>query len=186
MLSLWGIGYDAGAGTACAQAEASGLRCFFQRGTWSNIRQLDRPVILTLTSRDGNNYDIALVGLNEDVALLATGEEPLPVPLDELSDYWFGQYMLVWRPANGVEVAVGPGMRGETVRWLRQSLAELDGANDPDSVGSDVYDAELEQQVMAFQRQHRLEADGLAGQKTQIMINTLLALDDRPRLSSNN
>jgi general secretion pathway protein A len=186
LLSLWGIQYDASAGTACAQAEASGLRCYFQRGTWSNIRQLDRPVILTLTGRDGNNYDLALVGLDEDTALLASGGEPLPVPLDGLSDYWFGQYMLVWRPVSGVDEAVGPGMQGETVRWLRQSLAALGGISDPDSVGSDVYDAELEQQVMAFQRQHRLEADGLAGQKTQIMINTLLALDDRPRLSSSN
>ena len=49
-----------------------------------------------------------------------------------------------------------------------------------------LFDAELEQQVMDFQRQHRLEADGLAGQKTQIIINTLLALGDRPRLTSIN
>jgi len=37
---------------------------------------------------------------------------------------------------------------------------------------------------MAFQRQHRLEADGLAGQKTQVIINSLLQPDGTPRLSA--
>jgi general secretion pathway protein A len=186
LLGLWGVNYDPGAGTACAQAEAAGLRCYFQRGTWNNIRQLDRPVILTLTGKDGVSHEVALVGLDDDKAVLATTDDVLPVPLDDLSDYWFGQYMLLWRPPNGIEEAVRPGMRGATVRWLRQSLAELEGRPPPGSEDPDFYDAELEQQVMAFQKQHRLEADGLAGQKTQIIINSLLALDDRPRLSSNN
>jgi general secretion pathway protein A len=186
LLALWGVGYDAGSGTACAQAEAAGLRCYFQRGTWSNIRQLDRPVILTLTGKDGTGHEMALVGLDGNTAMLATADDAVQVTVDDLSDYWFGQYMLVWRPADGAEDAVGPGMRGEAVRWLRQSLAKLEGRNETEAENADVYDAELEQQVMAFQRQHRLEADGLAGQKTQIIINSLLALDDRPRLSSNN
>ena len=186
LLALWGVRYDAGSGNACAQAEAAGLRCFFQRGTWSNVRQLDRPVILTLTGADGSGHQMALVGLDQDTAVLATGGDPVTVPIDRLSEYWFGQYMLVWRPPNGVEEAVGPGAQSETVRWLRQSLAELDGRADPAALNSDVFDAELQQRVMAFQRQHRLEADGLAGQKTQININSLLALDDVPRLSANN
>jgi general secretion pathway protein A len=186
LLALWGISYEAGSGTACAQAEAAGLRCYFQRGTWSNIRQLDRPVILTLTGKNGVGHEMALVGLDDDTAMLATADDAVRVAVKDLSDYWFGQYMLIWRPPNGVEEAVGPGMRSETVRWLRQSLAELDGKSVPGSAGSDLYDAELEQQVIAFQREHRLEADGMAGQKTQIIINSLLALDDRPRLSSNN
>ena len=186
LLALWGVSYDAGSGTACAQAEAEGLRCYFQRGTWSNIRQLDRPVILTLTGKSGVGHEMALVGLDDDTAMLATADDVVRVAVKDLSDYWFGQYMLIWRPPTGVEEAVGPGMRSETVRWLRQSLAELDGKSVPGSQDSDLYDAELEQQVIAFQKEHRLEADGMAGQKTQIIINSLLALDDRPRLSSNN
>jgi general secretion pathway protein A len=186
LLALWGVRYDAGSGNACAQAEAAGLRCFFQRGTWSNVRQLDRPVILTLTGADGTGHEMALIGLDKDTAVLATGGDPVRVPVDLLSEFWFGQYMLIWRPPNGVAEAVGPGAKSETVRWLRQSLAELDGRTAPDAANSDVFDAELEQRVVAFQRQHRLEADGLAGQKTQIIINSMLALDDVPKLSANN
>jgi len=105
-------------------------------------------------------------------------------PLDEVSELWFGQFLLIWRPPGGAPVAISPGMQNENVRWLRQSLAALDSGYQPQPADSDVFDDALQQQLMAFQRQHRLEADGLAGQKTQIIINSLLAVDGTPRLSA--
>ena len=50
--------------------------------------------------------------------------------------------------------------------------------------GRDVYDGDLEQQVRAFQRDNRLDVDGLAGQQTQIIINSLLGSEDTPRLKT--
>ena len=76
-------------------------------------------------------------------------------------------------------------MQSENVRWLRQSLAEIDSGWQPAAGNTDIFDDELQQRLIAFQRQHRLEADGLAGQKTQIIINSLLASDDTPRLTTN-
>jgi general secretion pathway protein A len=186
LLGLWGVDYDPQAGPVCDQAETHGLRCYFQRGTWSTVAQLDRPVVLTLTDEAGVTHRLALVGLEGDVAVLAVDDESVRVPTSALADYWFGQFMLVWRPANGSDQAIGPGMRGETVLWLRQSLAAIDADSQPSAAGSELYDSALEQQVIAFQRQHRLEADGLAGQKTQIIINTLLANNDAPRLTMSN
>ena len=186
LLELWGVDYDPAAGGACAQAEAAGLHCYFQRGTLSTLRQLDRPVVLTLTDSDGSTHEMTLVALGDEHARLATASDSVTVSIDDLMDYWFGPFLLLWRPANGDDQALMPGMRSENVRWLRQSLAALDTEYRPAISDSDLFDAELEQQVMDFQRQHRLEADGLAGQKTQIIINTLLALGDRPRLTSIN
>ena len=183
LLDLWGIEFDADQGSACGQAELAGLRCYFQRGTWTTLRQLDRPVILTLTALDGSDREVALTMLDDDTATLATADGPRTVPIEQLSEFWFGPYLVIWRPANGIDEALGPGMRSENVRWLRQSLATINEGYEPMAAEEDVFDAELEQQVIAFQRQHRLEADGLAGQKTQIIINTLLAQNDAPRLS---
>jgi general secretion pathway protein A len=185
LLALWGVNYDPQAGPVCDQAEAHGLQCYFQRGTWSTVAQLDRPVVLTLTDEAGATHRLALVGLDGDTAILTVDGESVHVPTSALADYWFGQFMLVWRPVNGSDQAIGPGMRGETVLWLRESLAALAGTRQS-AAGSDLYDSELEQRVIAFQRQHRLEADGLAGQKTQIIINTLLANNDAPRLTMRN
>ena len=184
MLGRWGMNFEITAGPACAQAEANGLRCYSQRGTWTTLQQLDRPVVLTLIDDDGITHQVALVGLDGTTADLAVGEEIVTVPTDQLSRYWFGQFILVWRPANGDDQPIRPGAQGESVRWLRESLATLNGDDRPANANADFYDADLEQQVMAFQRRHRLEADGLAGQKTQIIINSLLASDDIPRLSS--
>ena len=99
------------------------------------------------------------------------------------SELQFGQFTLVWRPPNGAPAAVGAGMRSPTVRWLRQSLAALDDRYRPQEADADFFDAGLEEALIDFQRRNRLEADGLAGQKTQILINTLLARDDTPRLT---
>ena len=74
-----------------------------------------------------------------------------------------------------------PGSRGSNVVWLRESLATIDpqyGSGD-----SDIYDAELQAIVRRFQRDHRLDVDGLAGQQTQIVINSLLGADGSPRLT---
>ncbi len=185
LLGLWGVNYDPAGGTACAQAEAGGLSCYFQRGSWTSLAQLNRPAILTLTSENSETNEFALIGLDGDIAELATADGPVAIPVDTLSDLWFGQFLLIWRPVNGTVEPIGPGMRNENVRWLRQSLASLDSNYQPAAIDSEFFDDELKQQLIAFQRQHRLEADGLAGQKTQIIINSLLAADDTPRLALN-
>ncbi|MDG2375547.1 MAG: AAA family ATPase [Woeseiaceae bacterium] len=186
LLGLWGVAYDSAAGSACAQAEAAGLRCYFQRGSWGNLRQLDRPVVLTLTSSVGESFDVALTGIDDQSAQLAVADGYINVGLDALTNYWLGQFLLLWRPANDNDQPIGPGMESENVRWLRQSLATIDTGFNSTSGNPDVFDAKLEEQLIAFQRQHRLQADGVAGQKTIIIINSLLAVDDTPRLSSNN
>lgn len=185
LLSQWGIDYDPASGPACSQAEARGYSCYFQRGSWNGIRQLDRPVVLTLTDSQGINYQPALLGLDGDTAELAMAGERMRFSVDAVSELWFGQFMLIWRPPGGTPVAISPGTQNDSVRWLRQSLAAIDENYRPPDPDSDFFDEGLQQQLVAFQRRHRLEADGLAGEKTQIIINSLIAPDGTPRLSTN-
>lgn len=188
LFSLWGIEYQIGNGTACSQAEAAGLSCLFQRGSWTGIRQLDRPVVLTLSDRNGNTHQPVLVSLNGENGELAFGENLTTHSIEEISTLWFGEYLLMWRPPNGEARAIRPGMRDENVRWLRQSLAAIDADYDPEGSSSadlDYFDEDLKERLKDFQRQHRLKVDGLAGQQTQIIINSSLALDGIPRLASN-
>jgi general secretion pathway protein A len=103
--------------------------------------------------------------------------------LDDVADMWFGEYLLLWRPPNGSSEALGAGSVGPGVRWLRQSLAAIDDRYLTSSPDSDVFDDELAARVREFQRDNRLDVDGLAGHQTQIIINTRLASDDTPRLT---
>jgi general secretion pathway protein A len=186
LFGLWGIEYQAGNGTACSQAEAAGLSCLYQRGSWTGIRQLDRPVVLTLSDRNGNTHQPVLVSLNDENGELALGQSRSTHSIEEISTLWFGEYLLIWRPPNGQAKAIKPGTRDENVRWLRQSLAAINTEYDPDAstaADPDYFDSELEERLKDFQRQHRLKVDGLAGQQTQIIINSSLALDGVPRLA---
>jgi len=81
-------------------------------------------------------------------------------------------------------VSLRLGSEGPVVAWLRNSLAAIDGRYASEDLQSEIYDAELEQIVRRFQREHRLDIDGLAGQQTQIIINSLLAVEGTPRLST--
>jgi len=184
LLDLWEVEYATEGGGACEQAAAAGLSCLWQRGSWSMMEQLDLPAVLTLTDRQGNSYDVVLTGLDGDSAELQFGDRRVSFPVSEVSELWFGRYLLLWRPLSGHPRAITPGMRGPEVLWLRRSLAELEGAELPaEDAGGDFFDDELESMVRAFQRRNRLRVDGLAGEQTQIIINSALARESTPRLS---
>lgn len=75
-----------------------------------------------------------------------------------------------------------PGIRDPNVVWLRQSLAAIDGDFQPENLESDLFDENLEDKLRLFQRTHRLRIDGIAGEQTQILINSLLGPGGTPQL----
>jgi len=91
---------------------------------------------------------------------------------------------VLWRPGALQGDDLAPGMEGEGVRWLRASLARIDGdsGNALDS-GSSFFDSDLEARVRNYQRERRLSVDGIAGAQTQIAINTDLQIPGTPLLS---
>lgn len=182
LLDLWGVDYQPGS-SGCSQAAAVGYECVQQRGSWSGLKQFDRPAILTLVDSKGAAHSVVLTAVEGDSVELSIGGVNVKHPTDQVSDMWFGQYTLLWQPPNGSSHALGPGSRGLNVLWLRQSLAEIDANYQTTAMTSDIYDADLQQQVRTFQRDHRLDVDGVAGRQTQIIINTLLAHADTPRLT---
>jgi len=184
LLSIWNVNYDGSKAPTCTQAEAAGLSCLSKRGSWNVLRQLDKPVALTLTDSDGQTHNPVVVAINDDSADLIIGAQRMTYPILEIANAWYGQYLLIWQPPNGDASMLQIGTRGPKVAWLRQSLAAL--SPDPGLAvnDSDIFDTELEQQLLDFQRRNRLKIDGLAGQQTQIIINSLLGLDGRPSLSS--
>ena len=180
LFELWGLPFDSGSAPACEQAANRGLACHRERGSWSSLRQLDRPAILTLTDTSGEHHDIVLTALSGDIAELAIAGVHVRHPVREVSALWFGEFALLWQPAGPTTLA--PGMNDPGVRWLRESLAAIDTRYRTDPVDPLLFDATLESRVRAFQRDHRIDVDGLAGSQTQIMINSLLAFDGTPRL----
>ena len=182
LFKLWGLEYTRGSVSACSQAAAAGLACLIQRSSWNGLRQLNRPAILTVIDPVGDSHEIVLARIEGDNAHLSIGGVEVTHSVGEINDLWFGQFMLLWRPPAGVPVSLTPGSRGSEVVWLRKNLAEIDERYRTNNVDSDEYDANLQSTVRQFQKDHRLDVDGLAGQQTLIVINSLLPPDGSPRL----
>jgi general secretion pathway protein A len=181
LLALWGTAM-ADDKDPCGQAQKAGLACLDQRGSWAQVRALNRPAILTLTDDSGQRHHVVLSALDDTTATLDLGEHDVRVSLDEVSRDWFGEFTVVWKPKTARARQLSLGMRGDEVRWLRRSLNALHGAaSDPES--DDVYDEELAIAVQNFQRAHRLNVDGVAGLQTQVMLDTALAEPGSPLLT---
>jgi general secretion pathway protein A len=181
LFALWGALYDPAKGRGCDQATRQGLECLFQKGSWAQLRALNRPAVLTLTDDLGRNHQVVLTGLDDERARIDLGGEQREVSISAVSRYWFGDFLLLWRPPLAVVKALAPGMRGDDIRWLRDGLRAAQGlpAAPP---GNDVYDDELVQLVQEFQRQHRLAVDGIAGVQTQIALDTALNATGSPTI----
>jgi len=176
LFSAWGGNYDAAKGRACDQALKQKLQCVFQKGTWAQLRQLNRPAILTLTDADGNTHQVVLTSLNDESANVRIGETTHDVTIAALSRYWFGEFLILWRPHTREPRALSIGNRDEGVRWLRNSLFTALG-QPVANAGSDTYDEELAAMVEEFQHQHRLDVDGVAGLQTQVLLDSLTSTE---------
>jgi general secretion pathway protein A len=182
LLDIWGVDYQRGQ-RGCTQATNAGYECLFQRGSWSGLKQFDRPAILTLIDRRGAAHNVVLTAVSGATVELSIGGVAVNHALSDVSEMWFGEYLLLWQPPNGVSESLGPGSTGAGVTWLRQSLAAIDERYSTIEPESGVYDNDLADKVREFQRDNRLDVDGLAGHQTQIIINSLLQPDDTPRLT---
>jgi general secretion pathway protein A len=181
LFGLWRIQYVPAGVDPCSQASNQGLECLNQRGSFGQLRLYNRPAILMLNDDTGASHQVVLTALDDERASIQLGGALHEVSIGELSRYWFGDFVMLWRPGTAQVKSLSQGMRGADVRWLRQSLQRVEGARSDGPV-SDVFDADLSKLVREFQRQHRLTVDGIAGVQTQIVLASAVAPADSPFL----
>jgi len=182
LLGLWGARYQPNGTDPCSQATQQGLECVTERGSFGQLRLYNRPAILLLSDGAGTSHQVVLTALDDQQARIELGGAR-SVGIGELSHFWLGDFVMLWRPASSPVKALSAGMRGAEVRWLRQSLQRLHGVA-ADAPVSDVFDAELTGWVRDFQRQHQLAVDGIAGVRTQIALASAVGGPDTPLLSA--
>ena len=181
LFGIWRIQYVPAGVDPCTQASNQGLECLNQRGSFGQLRLYNRPAILMLNDNAGASHQLVLTALDDEHATVQLGGVSHDVSIGELSRYWFGDFVMLWRPGTSQVKSLSQGMRGDDVRWLRQSLQRVEGEHSDGPV-SDVFDADLSRLVRDFQRQHRLTVDGIAGVQTQIVLASAVAPPGSPFL----
>jgi general secretion pathway protein A len=174
MARAWNVA--AGDGDPCQAPRQQQVHCFRSgNSTLALIRQLDRPVILTL--RDGNNRPVYayLSRLSKDSATLRVGGAAKTVPLVALADYWRGEFATYWRVPPGYSGSIIDS-KGPTARWLALQLASARG--DPRPIAGRLDDASLKGSIHAFQLTQGLPSDGVAGPITLMQLNRVIGIDE--------
>lgn len=165
----------------CRQLSREGLECYRSTGRWADLRQMDRPAILTLSLDSGETQYVLLRHLDGDMALLESNGLPLRMPLDQLDPLWRGEFLLLWLRETD-ETTIGPQTRGYPVMWLRQRLAAA-AKRPPEVPISERWDPGLREAVRRFQTAHGLDADGLAGIRTLIALSSVTLAPGTPVLT---
>jgi general secretion pathway protein A len=183
LLAVWSASPVVQPGENVCQALArEQIGCYKSLGDWHNLRQLDRPAILTLSSGRGGVQHVLLRELGAADALLETAAGPMRLPLSQIDLLWTGEFLLLWRRETA-ESFIGPDAKGPAIVWLRQRLAEVEGRTLAAPVAA-TFDAELRDALVRFQARQGLDRDGLAGPRTLIALSNLRPLPGTPTLAA--
>jgi general secretion pathway protein A len=165
----------------CKAATERVLHCFKSSTGLALIRQLGRPVVLSLVDPQGHEVHALLTGLGPSWATIEMAGQAQTVSLTALSQAWHGDFITWWRAPQGYRQKLVHGSKGPAVDWLAQRLATLGESTSP--APGQKLDRDLQAVLAAFQVSQGIKPDGMAGAMTFMQINRLTGVNE-PRLAT--
>jgi general secretion pathway protein A len=177
LAQMWGVALPEG--EPCAAAQEKKLHCYKSARGLVEIRQLDRPAILTLEGGDGRPFYALLTGLNNANATLRIGGVAYSVGVLALGGHFLGDFITFRGAPPDFRERVGFGDRGDDVDWVATQLAKLNGVKGPEA--RHPFDKTMAKQVRDFQLAQGLKPDGVVGPRTFMLLNNAAGVSE-PRL----
>ena len=182
LFGLWGVDYSRlGGATACERAASAGLACLYERGSWAKLDRYNRPAVLELIGLDGQRHHVVVTALADTDVLLDMGGTPLEASRADVDPYWFGDFILLWKPPGANLPTLALGSRGGDVLWLREQLDRAEGRA-PQPAPEPLFDEALRQRVQRFQRERGLTVDGMVGRQTLAHLQAVVSDPSIPSL----
>jgi len=160
----------------CALRDRQTLVCEKMHvGSWNELRDINRPALLTLVTAEKKWVYLLVTGLGEDrvrVHFRGVDEE---LPWRDLAELWNGDLLYIWsRPAD-FDKSLALGDKGELVTWVAEQFARLD--KQPAPLTRQYFNDKLEKRVELFQSSQRMVPDGIFGVQTLRRLNEALGVD---------
>ena len=165
--------------TACQSALEQGLSCYQQQGNWMSLTRLNYPAVVYLVDDNQQDFYGAVIAVDGDQLLMQLGEQQLWVDRAWFNQHFSGTFEILWQAPNLPMLEISQKSSPGQLQWLENALAHV--ANRPSRRVSQ-FDLKLENDLKAFQSQHGLKADGIAGNQTLVRLNLYLS-DQGPRLT---
>ena len=175
LFSFWNLDYNSLTGDkACQRAATKKLACLLRTGNWKELREVNRPAVIELVTNDGNQHHLVVTKLKDDIATVAIAGETYEFPVTEINKYWLGQFLLLWEPPLLPIPVLKVGLSNNAIVWIRKHLDIIEGVSNESH--SPRFDYALRKRIIAFQRQQQLDADGIVGEQTMLVMQALSKL----------
>jgi general secretion pathway protein A len=144
--------------------------------SWTDITELNRPVILVMTTPEKFSTYLVLIGLNADTALIINEQQQtLSMPLSKIGRDWTGEVVYLWKKPPAFTETLFLGDSSPTVAWLAQQFAKIDKQNEP--LSDDLFSLALQERIKIFQRAKNMNVDGNINEPTLMKINEAIGAD---------
>ncbi|HXA46551.1 MAG TPA: AAA family ATPase [Burkholderiaceae bacterium] len=167
LATLWG--QTVADGEPCRVLQQGNLHCYVGKEGMAEIRQLDRPVILSLHDPANRPYSALLIGMTDTQARVVIGDKTYTVSLFALARHFQGDFITLWTTPVGYRDKIHRGDQGPDIDWIATQLAKLNGT--PAPAANQIVDQAMTKQIQAFQSSQGLKADGLIGPRTLMQLN---------------
>ncbi|HFB64569.1 MAG TPA: AAA family ATPase [Aeromonadales bacterium] len=171
----------------CLDLQRLHYRCELLQGSWGQMLAYDRPAMLSVMINGERKYILIYKASATDAQLVSLNNSNSKQIFSrlQLESVWSGEYSFIWLPPKGFNKTIKRGDSGILVQWLEQQLLHITQPElSRDSIIPTTirFDSALEKQLQNFQKKYGLNADGIAGMRTIMLINQLVN-PNIPRLS---
>ena len=175
LLSLWSINksevYSQEDFTALA--EFQGLKT--QQITDAEVIDLEiinRPGIVRLETSAGYLKSYLLTRIDQSGFTITNGSDIQLLDGQGFRDRWSRSFTYLWRPPIEVERLALGDKDAQAVSWLQSQLQQVD-QNAEAIISGCRYTQAIANQVLSFQREQEITADGVVGRETLLRLNQL-------------
>ena len=156
------------------------------------IEKTNRQGIVWMLGEQGYLKAHVLSGLTANTVTLQDRQGTLQIPREQFNQNWNGAYLYLWKPPQGYSgplsvngnILNGQQINPQVVDWLQKQLQLIDQSTEL-VISGGRYTQAIASQVLEFQRQQQLVADGILGRETLMRINQLSG-EGIPLLRENN
>lgn len=143
--------------------------------SWDELKEINRPGLITLSTPDKKWVYALLIGLGENKAMLLANSEYKVLSWSDIANLWNGDFLYVWSRPEGFDRNLKVGDKSDLVTWIAEQFALLD--QQPAPLTRQFFTDRLKKRVELFQSTQNIIPDGVINTQTLRRLNEVLGVD---------
>jgi general secretion pathway protein A len=146
-----------------------------QLTTWNQLKDLNRPGLMTLVDENKRAFYLFVTGLSADRLLVRNHQQEKILAWNDVAPYWSGEFTFVWNSPAGFELDLQLGDQSPVVTWVAAQFARID--KQPRALTELTFTENLKKRLQLFQSSRGIEPTGLIDKPSLQQLNLILGID---------